>query len=120
MPSSRQPRFGSGDTFLTGTPTTEAAGSPTAPPAPTSGERSALIDAGEPFGPRTLRHTFATQMVRDGVDLVIVADLLGHTRLETTRLYTKARELHQTGGKPQVTRSAWQRSGIPGRRVTVA
>jgi site-specific recombinase XerD len=53
------------------------------------GAHAALTDAGEPFGPHTLRHTFATQMVRDGVDLVIVADLLGHTRLETTRLYTQ-------------------------------
>jgi len=36
-----------------------------------------------------LRHTFATTLVRGGTDLVIVADLLGHARLETTRGYTK-------------------------------
>jgi len=35
-----------------------------------------------------LRHTFATRLVRGGTDLVIVADLLGHARLETTRVYT--------------------------------
>jgi site-specific recombinase XerD len=35
-----------------------------------------------------LRHTFATRLVRGGTDLVIVADLLGHSRLETTRVYT--------------------------------
>jgi len=35
-----------------------------------------------------LRHTFATTLVRGGTDLVIVADLLGHGRLETTRGYT--------------------------------
>jgi integrase len=28
------------------------------------------------------RHTFATTLIRSGTDLVIVADLLGHARLE--------------------------------------
>ena len=41
------------------------------------------------FGPHVLRHTFATQLVRQGIDLVIVADLMGHSRLETTRIYTQ-------------------------------
>jgi integrase/recombinase XerC len=42
----------------------------------------------EPFGPHVLRHTFGTQLVRAGVDLVIVAELMGHARLDTTRIYT--------------------------------
>jgi len=36
-----------------------------------------------------LRHTFATRLVRGGTDLVIVAELLGHARLETTRAYSR-------------------------------
>jgi len=34
------------------------------------------------------RHTFATTLVRGGTDLVTVADMLGHVRLDTVRLYT--------------------------------
>jgi len=35
------------------------------------------------------RHTFATTLVRGGTDLVTVADMLGHARLDTVRLYTR-------------------------------
>ena len=35
-----------------------------------------------------LRHTFATTLVRGGTDLVLVAELMGHARLETTRQYS--------------------------------
>jgi site-specific recombinase XerC len=37
----------------------------------------------------TLRHTFGTELTRKGVDLVTVAELMGHGSLETTRLYTR-------------------------------
>jgi site-specific recombinase XerD len=36
---------------------------------------------------RVLRHTFAATLVGGGADLVLVADLLGHARLDTTRGY---------------------------------
>jgi integrase/recombinase XerC len=36
----------------------------------------------------TLRHTAATRWLRAGVDVVVVADLLGHASLDTPRTYT--------------------------------
>jgi site-specific recombinase XerD len=36
-----------------------------------------------------LRHTFGTELIRSGVDIVTVAELMGHASLETTRLYTR-------------------------------
>jgi integrase/recombinase XerD len=59
-----------------------------------------------------LRHTFGTELTRSGVDLVTVAELMGHASLETTRLYTNPRELHQTGEKPQVSRSQQGRYSV--------
>jgi integrase/recombinase XerC len=34
------------------------------------------------------RHTFGTRLVREGHDLVVVAELLGHARLDQTRRYS--------------------------------
>ncbi|MBO8128229.1 MAG: tyrosine-type recombinase/integrase [Peptococcaceae bacterium] len=41
--------------------------------------------------PHILRHTFAKNLIDNGVDLVTVATLLGHRRLETTMRYTRPR-----------------------------
>jgi integrase/recombinase XerC len=45
-------------------------------------------DAGVTLSAHALRHTFLTRMVRQGSDLVLVAELAGHRRLETTRRYS--------------------------------
>jgi integrase/recombinase XerD len=42
--------------------------------------------------PHSLRHTFARTLLASGTPINDVADLLGHSSLDTTRIYTKASE----------------------------
>ncbi|MFN3478463.1 MAG: site-specific tyrosine recombinase/integron integrase [bacterium] len=44
--------------------------------------------------PHTMRHTFATIMLENGSDIVAIKELLGHSNLNTTQIYTKVSVEH--------------------------
>ncbi|MGW0195432.1 tyrosine-type recombinase/integrase [Nonomuraea sp. NPDC003201] len=56
------------------------------------------------------RHTSATNLLRQGINIVVVAELMGHARPDTTRRYTL---LTQAGGRAARTAGSI-RAGRPG------
>lgn len=49
---------------------------------------SRLAGVGKPVGVHTLRHSFATHLIQAGYDIRTVQEVLGHSHVTTTMIYT--------------------------------
>ena len=77
------------------------------------GLRYVLAELGDRAGvhchPHRFRHTLATELVEAGVPIEIVADILGHSSSEVTKLYWQASQRSKVAALKRRRRSLWRR-----------
>lgn len=73
-------------------------------------EAAGILNITQRVNPHALRHSYATGLLRDGVDVRVIQEQMGHTSLETTEIY-----LHTAGIKTVASPldTAFARNVIP-------
>jgi site-specific recombinase XerD len=68
--------------------------------------RLAVADARLPKGTHvhTLRHSYATHLLEEGVSIRLISAYLGHTSLETTLIYTHLTAVNEASARAVVAR----------------
>lgn len=51
------------------------------------------VDTKKKFTAHTLRHTYATHLLEDGLNIISLKELLGHARIETTMIYLQVSDV---------------------------
>ncbi|MDP2857805.1 MAG: integron integrase [Bacillota bacterium] len=90
--------------------------SPLHPSAVQRAVRAAVRRAGvlKPASCHTFRHSFATQMLRDGYDIRVVQELLGHRDVRTTMIYLHVADQAGPSVRSPLDREVSVRRRLPG------